>query len=270
MATVNSIYPMFKRLEINKERDLEHLIMKEPESVEKGLIYLTHQREANRKFIDVLAVDADGVLTDIELKVAQDDEMLFQALEYYDYVSSNRDRLASEFEKRAKIIADEDPRIILIAPDFSDRLKRAVRYFKPSTILMEYAYLETESKERGLFCREVHFDSEENYTRPISLENLFSHINQPKAREACDRIHEELCKAGTDIEAIPRDGYIQYKCKNRVVGTISIRRTFVHVWVNLSGDKWDTIKVANLRDWSSGKEKILTVFIKRYHSVGGE
>ena len=260
---------MFKRLEINEERDLENLVAKDPEAIEKGLTYLTHQREANGKFIDVLAVDADGVLTVIELKIGQEDEMLFQALEYYDWVSSNRDRLAKEFEQRAKIVTAEDPRIILIASGFSERLKRAVRHFEPRTMLMEYAYLETKTGERGLYCQEIQFDSEESYTAPISLENVLSYINQPKAREACEKIHTDLCKVGSDIEAVPRDGYVRYKCKNRVVGDIVLRRTFIHVWVNLDGN-WDSIKIENLQDWSKKKEKFLKAFNKRYHSVGGE
>jgi hypothetical protein len=261
---------MFKKLEINAERDLENLVAKDPESIERGLKYLDHQRNANGKFIDVLAVDADGVLTVIELKVGQDDEMLLQALEYYDYVSSNRDRLANEYAKICKIVADEDPRIILVASGFSDRLKSAVRHFEPSTILVEYAYLESKTGERGLFCQKIQHDSEDSYTPPASLENVLSYINQPKVRMACEKIHAELCKVGQDIEPIPRDGYVRYKCKNRVVGDISIKRTFVRFWANLDGNNWDSIKVASINDWSSKKSKILKSFIKRYHSVGGE
>jgi hypothetical protein len=46
----------------------------------------------------------------LELKVEGEDEMLVQALDYYDYIYSNRDRLAREYS-RAKIITEEDPRI---------------------------------------------------------------------------------------------------------------------------------------------------------------
>ncbi len=260
---------MFKRLEIKEERDLENLVAKDSEAIEKGLTYLTHQREANRKFIDVLAVDADGVLTVIELKIGQDDEMLFQALEYYDWVSSNRDRLANEFQKRAKVVTAEDPRIILIASGFSERLKRAIRHFEPRIMLMEYAHLETKAGERGLFCQEVQFDSEESYTPPLSLDNVLSYINQPNAKMACEKVHAELCRVGNDIEPIPRDGYVRYKCKNRIVGDIALRRTFIHVWVNMDG-KWYSVKVANLRDWSLKKGRFLKDFTKRYRSVGGE
>jgi hypothetical protein len=42
---------MFKRLEIDEERALENLVVKEPESIEEGIKYLDHQREANGKLM---------------------------------------------------------------------------------------------------------------------------------------------------------------------------------------------------------------------------
>ena len=131
---------MFKRLDMDQERELESLVMKDPEALEDGLVHLTHQRSANGRYIDVLAADSDGVLTVIELKVGEDDEMLLQALEYYDYVSSNRDRLAREYESKAKILPQEEPRIMLVASGFGERLKLAARYVEPRVTLLEYAY----------------------------------------------------------------------------------------------------------------------------------
>jgi len=261
---------IFKKIEINEERNLEHLVVQNPESVEKGLVYLSHQHRAGGKFIDVLAVDANGIFVILELKVGQDDEMLLQALEYYDYVSSNRDRLAKEYEKRAKIVAAEDPRIILVASAFTDRLRKAVQYFKPRTALMEYAYLEGKPGERGLFCREVQFDVEGGFTPPVSLDNALSYINQPKARQAAEKVHAELCKIGRNIEASPRDGYVRYMCKNRVVGDVSLRRTFFHVSWKLDQDNWDGVKIASLHDWSKHKQQVLKGFAKQYRAVGGE
>jgi hypothetical protein len=261
---------MFKQLEINEERDLENLVVKDPESIEKGLKYLAHQRQANGKFIDVLAVDADGILVIIELKIGQDDEMLLQALEYYDYVSSNRDRLAKEYEKRAKIVTVEDPRIILVASGFSERLKRAVRFFEPSTKLMEYAYLETKGGDKGLFCHEVSYESEDDYEPAISLEGVLSYVTDPKVKGVCEKVHAELLKLGKDIEDIPREGQVRYKCKNRVVGGLSVRRTFFYVWWFLDSDNWDEVKLANPKEWLSRKQKVTKGFIKRYHAVGGE
>jgi RecB family endonuclease NucS len=66
---------MFKRLDLDQERELESQVIKDPEALEDGLVYLTHQRAANDNYIDVLAADSDGVLVVIELKVGEEDEM---------------------------------------------------------------------------------------------------------------------------------------------------------------------------------------------------
>jgi hypothetical protein len=260
---------MFKRIEIDQERDLEDLVVKDPEAVEEGLKYLTHQRHANGKFIDVLAVDGDGVLVVIELKVGEEDEMLFQALEYYDWVSSNRDRLANEYKTRGKIVTEEDPRIILVASNFTDRLKKAVRYFEPRTTLMEYSYLSTKGGEKGLFCKEVINESESGFVPSVSLESALSYINPDNVKSACKKVHEEICRIGRDMEPIPRDGYIRYKCKNRVVGDISLRRTFFHVWWYKGNDEWDSAKLESLKEWNGKKAKILKAYEKQYRELGG-
>jgi len=38
---------MFKRLDIDQERELESQVIKDPEALEDGLTYLSHQRAAN-------------------------------------------------------------------------------------------------------------------------------------------------------------------------------------------------------------------------------
>ncbi|HEY5915508.1 MAG TPA: hypothetical protein VJA21_33405 [Verrucomicrobiae bacterium] len=260
---------MFKRIEIDQERELEDLVIKDPEAVEDGLKYLTHQRVANGKFIDVLAVDGDGVLVVIELKVGEDDEMLLQAMEYYDWVSTNRDRLANEYRARAKIVTEEDPRVVLVASTFTDRLKKATRYFEPRTTLLEYSYLSTKGGEKGLFCKEVLNESESGYVPSMSLEGALSYINPDAVRNACQKVHDQLCEIGRDMEPSPRDGYIRYKCKNRVVGDISLRRTFFHVWWCLGAQDWDSVKLASLKEWNAKKAKILKAYQKRYRDLGG-
>ncbi|HWD92275.1 MAG TPA: endonuclease NucS domain-containing protein [Verrucomicrobiae bacterium] len=261
---------MFKQIEIDKERELEDLVIKDPDAIEQGLKCLTHQRHASGNFIDVLAVDADGVLVVIELKIGEDDEMLFQALDYYDWVASNRDRLANEYQSRAKIVAEEDPRIVLVASNFTDRLKRAMRYFEPRTTLMEYSCLTTKGGEKGLFCKEVFYESENGFVPSISLENSLSYVKPENVRRACKKVHDQIVAIGPDMESVPRDGYIRFKCKNRVVGDISLRRTFFVVWWCLGNNEWDGVKkLASLRDWEVKKAKVLKAYAKQYHELGG-
>jgi hypothetical protein len=261
---------MFKRLEIEQERELEAQVIKDPEALEDGLIYLTHQRSANGNYIDVLATDSDGVLVVIELKVGEEDEMLLQALEYYDYVSSNRDRLAKEYATKAKIVDQEEPRIMLVASGFSERLRMAARYVEPKVTLLEYAYIETKNKERGLFCKEVHFESETGYSAPIALEAIFAYVVNPGVKKACLKVHSEIMKMGKDLEAVANGTHgIRYKCRNRLIGGLSLRRTFFYVWYRKDED-WPEFKLATNRDWISKKEKVVKAMDKHYREFGGE
>jgi RecB family endonuclease NucS len=87
-------------LNLEKERELESLVTKNPDQIEEGLVFLDHQLKAASKFIDVLCADQNGILVVLELKIGEDEGILTQALEYYDYVASNKDRLASMYHSK--------------------------------------------------------------------------------------------------------------------------------------------------------------------------
>jgi hypothetical protein len=261
---------MFKRLDIDQERELEAQVVKDPEALEDGLTYLSHQRAANGNYIDVLAADSDGVIVVIELKVGEEDDMLLQALEYYDYVSSNRDRIAKEYEGKTKIVAQEEPRIMLVASGFSDRLRLAARYVDPKVTLLEYAFLETKNKERGLFCKEVRFESESGYTAPIALEAIFGYVANPGVKKACLKVHADIMTLGQDLEPVANGTHgIRYKCKNRLVGGLALRRTFFYLWYR-KDDDWPELKLTAISDWNNKKDKALKVMDKHYREFGGE
>lgn len=207
----------------------------------------------------------------IELKVGEDDGMLLQALEYDDYVSSNRDRLAKEYEKLAKVVAEEDPRVILVASSFSERLKRAVRHFKPDISLREYSYLATNSGEKGLYCKEVPFESETEYSAPASLDSVFAYVNLPDVKTTCTKVHSDIKKLGQDMEAVPAGNGVQvrYKCKNRLIGGLTLRRTFLNLWWRKDDDNWDGVTLTNAKSWLTQKERILKRMAKRYRDFGG-
>src|SRR5260370_42424349 len=145
---------VFKRIEIEQERELENLVIKNPEQIEEGLTFLTHQQQVSGGFIDVLCVDKDGIVVVIELKISDDEGILLQALHYYDYVSLNKAAIANQFSSTWKINLREDPRIILIAPEFSERLRKACKYILPELALLQFRHLKTSSGEKGLYFDE--------------------------------------------------------------------------------------------------------------------
>jgi hypothetical protein len=271
-AENNNSNPEMKEIDIGQERDLEALVLKDPDAVEPGLRVLTHQRRANGKFIDVLCADKENVLVVMELKIVGDDEMLFQALEYYDFVSANRDRLANEYQSKAKIIVEEDPRIILVAPNFGERLRKAARFFTVEIDLRQYSYLESKGGEGELYCKDIAIVTEGEYTPPVSRNTVLAYVNSPVLQKLCSKVHEEILHIGKDLEEAPMSWRteIRYKCKNRIVGWLIVRKTFFYIGWKIDEKRWHEIEITSARDWATKKSQVLSKLEKRYREFGGE
>jgi hypothetical protein len=79
--------PLKKYRTVNiREAQLEDLVRQAPEFIEDGMQFVDHQRSTTRGRLDVLLVDSGRALAVAELKVVEDDGMLMQALDYFDYV----------------------------------------------------------------------------------------------------------------------------------------------------------------------------------------
>ena len=76
------------------ESKLENLVRQAPELIEEGLKHMDHQKRSAGGRLDMLLVDSGGALVVAELKVVEDDWMLVQGIDYYDYVTANLQGLA--------------------------------------------------------------------------------------------------------------------------------------------------------------------------------
>src|SRR5712692_3655473 len=103
------------------EQQLEDLIRRNPELIDKGLVYLDHQKTAAGRRLDVLMVDSGKSLIVAELKVIQDDGMLTQGLDYYDDVTNHVEAYARLY-KGHNIDPTQPVRLFLVAPSFSQTL----------------------------------------------------------------------------------------------------------------------------------------------------
>ena len=133
---------IIRKLPIESEANLEQLLSECPAAIEPGIQILGRQVPAGRGFIDILAVDADNenALVVIELKKGTDDHVLVQALEYYDFVRENIERVAHVYPGR-HINVQVEPRILLVAGGFSAAVLAGVRYLDVPVSLYTYAYL---------------------------------------------------------------------------------------------------------------------------------
>ncbi|MEM2419431.1 MAG: endonuclease NucS [Candidatus Bathyarchaeia archaeon] len=157
-----------EKLSIENHQELEQMILNEINLVEKGLTVICSNVSINDKTtLDILCHDSNGQLVIIQLSVQEDDAMLLQGLQSLDYVDKFKSFLKATYNKH-KIDDKEKPRLVLIAPSFSDAVKRAVESMKGIRIdLYEWEYLKL-GDHKGL------------HLQPIFA---WKHADKPKEKE---------------------------------------------------------------------------------------
>ncbi len=110
----------YKKIDVS-ESQLEDLVRRHAGMIEEGLVYVDHQKQAAGARLDVLLVDSGKSLVVAELKVVQDDGMLMQGMDYYDYVSTHVEAFARLYKNHG-IDPTQKLRLFLLAPLFSQTL----------------------------------------------------------------------------------------------------------------------------------------------------
>jgi|YelNatPaOPRAMG01_1025707.scaffolds.fasta_scaffold03633_16 hypothetical protein len=157
-----------EKISIESRHELEQMIVNEINLVEKGLTVICSNVPVNDKTtLDVLCHDGNGQLVIVQLNVQEDDAMLLQGLQSLDYVDKFKSFLKATYNKH-KIDDKEKPRLILIAPSFSDAVRRAVESMKGIRIdLYEWEYLKL-GDHKGLRLQPIF---------------TWKHAEKPKERE---------------------------------------------------------------------------------------
>jgi len=131
-----------EKLKVESHQELEQMIAKEMNQVEKDLTVICNNVSINDKTtLHVLCHDNNGQLVIVQLSVSEDDIMLLHGIQSLDYVDKFKTFLKATYNKH-KIDDKEKPRLVLIAPSFSDALRLAVESMKGIRIdLYEWEYL---------------------------------------------------------------------------------------------------------------------------------
>jgi len=122
------------------EQELEDLVRQHADAIEDALVYVDRQHSTPGGRLDVLMVDSGKSLVVAELKVVEDDGMLLQGLDYYDYVSMHREAFARLYKTHAP-----DPtqhvRLFLVAPSFSQTLINRCKWIAAPISLFTFSCL---------------------------------------------------------------------------------------------------------------------------------
>lgn len=247
------------------EKELEDFLVNNPDLIEDGMRILGRQIWTDSGSLDILAVDSDGILTVIELKSEIDDGQLDQSLRYYDWVRNNIQWIAASF-KGYNIDVTEEPRIVLIAPSFSENLKRIAKYVNASLDLMEFTAIELPDGCKTIVCKSVPIGRPPEPPTIPTREGHLKRIEDERLRELCRKCLEQLEGMGVEVRPI-QDYWFSLRFKNKTFMYLGCRKKFFVCQIQRSDGSWTpTIKITSQESWERMLKDDVGPAIKRIQS----
>jgi len=100
--------------------------------------------------IDLIAIDRANLLTIIDFDTTSNDDLLLRGLDHFDWVVGNLPNVRRMYRGRP-INFSRDPRLFLLAPRFSSRVRRVARQLpRPRIDWVRYHFVETSGRP-GIF-----------------------------------------------------------------------------------------------------------------------
>lgn len=240
-----------------EESEIEDYLVKNREAIEEGMIILGHQIRTDSGPLDILALDEDNVLIVIEIKSEMDDGQLDQGLRYYDWVRSNIEWISRTYKKEIgkEINIKKEPELLLIAPEFSENLKKVVKYVSIPIRLMECTSFKLQSGERHVICKPVEVGApSEPIIVPTKKGNL-EYIEDEKVRELCGNVLASLKNVGVEIRPI-KDKWFSLWFKRKRFMYLGCKRRFFVCQIERPDGTWtERLRVEDEDSWNDVFER---------------
>jgi len=237
------------------EKQLEELVRKHPDCIEKELRYIDHQKVTDRGPLDVLFADSGNALVVAELKVVEDDGMLFQGMDYYDYIATRIDAFANAYKDR-KIDPNQDLRLFLIAPSFSIALLNRCKWIDIPITLLEYSCIKMDNKTDEIIpiFKERTIPDTPDKVAVYTLTEKLNYITDTNIRKIAENFIKEIKewdKDNTLIEAIKYD--ISIKVFGKVLAYLGPRRKHFMVYTYDPNEEWKGFPVKTDNDLNQAR-----------------
>ncbi len=230
------------------EKELEDRIIRHPQLIEGGLQYLEHQRPTASGRLDVLFADGNGTLVVAELKVVEDTNMLFQALDYFDFVSEKIEGFARLHSKQ-NVDPEKYPRLMLIAPSFSLTMINRCRWLNPniqiSLFIYQYISFPINQEDTLVFVPQEISVAPTVLPKAPDLTKLLTYIKNDSVRQIAANILEEAKSLSREIVVDPLQWGKSVKYKGSVLFYWQPRQTFIRVDTLNEDGEWTGFNIEN-------------------------
>jgi hypothetical protein len=262
-----------KKYTPQSEKEFHLLIQKELDAVEDGLILLQYEYPSGKGILDFLCVDSGGRLVIIEVKLHEDENILFQALRYFSDIDKDRYLIATVFPDK-QVNPEESPRLILIAERFSEDLRRLSTLVVPEIELLEYSAVILPKGDKAVLYHFVSLPvAAKPPTEPKTIEKLIEYLNDENLKSVLAKVRHTIKNLGKGIEEYATQGYIGYKYSSgRQFANIKVYRKSIEIGAHIIDQKKRLLDYEGVRlqsgdeDYSEILEKIKTAFV----NLGGK
>ena len=232
------------------EKQLEDMVRQASDLIEDGLKYIDHQKRTERGPLDVLFADSGNALVVAELKVTEDDGMLVQGIDYYDYITTNIEGFARAYKDK-KIDPTQKTRLFLIAPSFSISLLNRCKWVDVPISLFTFRCIELKdnSEEFIPVFSEITIPSRIQAVEVYTLEQRLNYITDPGVRKTVKDLLKEIQewdKENILIEPIKYD--ISVKVSGKVFTYIGPRRKHFVINTYDNDGKWTGFPIQQIED----------------------
>jgi len=215
--------------------------------------------------IDSLALDMNGNLVIIEYKTAENSvkNAFIQSLSYYAWLNENRTWL-KEYLRKKEIDEVGDIRIIIVAPNFDDKVIKAAQAVEPHIILVRYIVCEYNGNKRGILPQVI-LDNSIRQPPPEPPKNLDDHFKDREGlKPLFEKLREKINESVKSVEERITRSYIGFALpdKHKLFCLVIVQKRGLKVALPLKGEiesdrfggwpadeKWGYLKV-------SGEEEI--------------
>jgi hypothetical protein len=236
------------------EQELEDIVRRSADLIEEGLVYVDHQKQAAGGRLDVLMVDSGKSLVVTELKVVQDDGMLLQGVDYYDYVSAHVESFARLYKDHL-IDPTQQVRLFLIAPSFSQTLVNRCKWLDLPVSLFTFNCLKFDGEDDIVpIFSEQQIPTPPEIMEVIHLDDHLAYITDPAVRAKVTSLLDEIknWKPGNiSLDAIKYA--VSMKLNGRVFAYLYPRRQHYLIGTYNAEDKWTEYSVKDDDDLTNVK-----------------
>jgi hypothetical protein len=264
--------PIFTTYEPSSEKELHEIIEKELDGLEVGLSLLKYEFTTETGIADFLCVDSGGRLAIIEVKLHEDENILFQGLRYFSSINKIRYNISALYPEK-KILPEHQPRLILVAERFSDSVKWLSTLVKPEVELYEYTVVVSPDNQKGIIYHSVDLPvTVEPLIKPPTIIDLKNYLTNESLKPVFESIRNEIKGISDAIDEYATSSYVGYKYKGRQIAWIATHRKLLDVYsINIDENKdfidSDYSRLSNDKDsYSDTISKIKNTFI----NLGGK